>query len=272
MRKHIFYPLLALLLGVCGALSYRKLLSGAVDGLPVPGDPAAVVLIVLCAAAGALFLFFTWKSKGIQGGALYTMPCTIRAALLLGCAALLLLSAVLHLKTVVEAYTMGGSLLSYVLELVLVVLSVPTVISAAFLAKDAKAGTGRSHDSLTVLFPVLYGWFWLIDVYRRHSANPVLWDYIFLLLAVISLLTAAFGRAGFSFGDGKPRLTVLSSLCALFLAPISLVSYFDLPTLLVTVGMTLYTAATLTALLRDLPMPQFPAPESEIETEVNSDE
>lgn len=272
MRKHILSPLFALLLGVCGAFSYWKLMLGSVDGLPAPGEPASIVLIVLCVVAAALFLFFALKSKGMQGGSLYTMPCTIRAALLLGCAATLLLSAVLHLKTVVEAYTMGGSLLSYVLELVLVVLSVPTVISAAFLAKDAKEGTGRSHDSMTVLFPVLYGWFWLIDVYRRHSSNPVLWQYLFLLLAAIALLVAAHGRASFSFGDSKPRLTVFACMSALFLAPISLVSYFDLPTLLTTVGLTLYSASTLTALLRDQPMPEFPAPEFELETEVSDDE
>lgn len=278
MRKHILYPLIALLLGVCGAFTYRKLLSVAVDGLLVPDDPAALILIAVCAVATVLFLLLALKSKSLQAGALYTMPCTIRAGLLLGCAAGLMFSAMLHLKTVMDVYETGGSLLSCILELVLVVLSIPTMVAAAFLAKDAKAGSGRSYNSLTVLFPVLYGWFWLIDVYRRHSANPVLGSYMFLMLAVIFLLLAAFGRSGFSFGDGKPRFTVFTCMCALFFATISLVSFFDLPTLFSTVGMMFYTAATLTALLRDLPMPEFPDPElesdsePELETEVSDDE
>ena len=278
MRKHILYPLLALFLGVCGAFSYWSLMLGSGDGLPAPGAPAGIALIVLCMAAVALFLFLALKSKGMQGGALYTMPCTIRAGLLLGCAAGLLFSAMLHLKTVMDVYEAGGSLLSCILELALVILAIPTMVSAAFLAKDAKLGGGRSHDSLTVLFPVLYGWFWLIDIYRRHSADPILWDYLYLMMAAIFLLLASHGRAGFSFGDGKPRFTVFTCLCAIFFAPISLISYFDLPTLFTTVGLTLYTAATLTALLRDLPMPEFPDPEAEsdseleLETEVSDDE
>ena len=278
MRKHIIYPLLALFLGVCGALCYWKLMLGSGDSLPAPGEPIGIALLALCGATLVLFLLLALKSKGLQGGALYTMPSTFRAVLLLGCAAGLLFSSMLHLKTVMDVMERGGSLLSCILELVLVVFAIPAMVSVAFLAKDAKAGTGRSHDSLTVLFPVLYGWFWLIDLYRRHSANPVLWDYIFLLLAAIFLLLAAFGRAGFSFGDGKPRFTVFTCLCAIFLAPLSLLSYFDLPTLLATVGMTLYAAATLTALLRDLPMPEFPNPqeesdsEFELETEVSDDE
>ena len=271
-KKHILYPLLALLLGVVGAFFYHKLLSGAVDGLPVPGDPAATVLLALCIVAGIVFLLLALRSKGMQGGALYAEPCIIRAAFLAIGAVLMLLSAALHLMAVMEAYTMGGPILSYLLEGILVLLSIPSIVSMVFLAKDAKEGTGRSHDSLTVLFPVLYCWFWLIDIYRHHSANPVLLDYIFLMLAVVFLLLAAFARSGFSFGDGKPRFTVFVCLCAIFLAPISLVSFFGLPTMLVIVGMTLYTAATLTALLRNLPMPEFPAPESELETEVSDDE
>lgn len=278
MRKHVFYPLLALLLGVCGACFYRRLLLTSVDGLPLPGDPFALAVLALCAVSALLFLLLAFRTKGLQGGALYAMPCTLRALLLLLCGVTLMLSAMLHLKAVFDAYTAGGPLLSYGLEFILVVLSVPAVISTVFLAKDAKAGSGRSHDSLTVLFPVLYGWFWLIDIYRRHSADPVLWHYIFLLLAAIALLAATFARSGFSFGDGKPGLTVFCCLCALFLAPFSLVSYFDLPTLLTTVGLTFYTIATLTALLRDLPMPEFPDPdagsdsEPELETEVSDHE
>ena len=278
LKKHILIPFYALLMGVAGSLFYRQLLTEAevLNSLPIPGSPSAIAVTIACGIALVLFLLVSFKSKGLQGGALYTAPSKVRALLLLGSAAAILFSSMLHLKTVMDVYATGVSLLSCFLELILVVLSVPTVVSAAFLAKDAKEGAGRSHGSLTVLFPVLYGWFWLIDVFRRHSPNPILWEYLFLMMAAVFLLLAAFGCAGFSFGDGKPRFTVFSCLCALFLAPISLVSYFDLPTLFTTVGLTLYTIATLTALLRNLPMPDFPAPEEEsepeLETEVSDDE
>lgn len=259
MRKYIFYPLFALLLGICGAFL-------SANGLPAAFLPA------LCIAAGVLFFLAAWNSKNLQGGALYTMPCAIRAACLLGCTAAVLLTAVLQLKTVMEAHAAGYSLLSHALELILILLAVPTVISTAFLAQDAKTGRGRSHDSLTVLFPVFYLWLWLTDVYRTSSSNPILREYVFLLLAVVFLLLAAQSRAGFSFGDGKAGFTVFTCLYAIFFAPLALLSASSLPVLFLIAGMTLYTVATLTALLRNQPMPDFPAPESEPETEVPSDE
>ena len=179
-------------------------MAGTVDGLPVYGDPAAAVVTAVCGIALLVFLFLGLKAKGMQGGALYSVPSRVRAVLLLGSAVTLLFSAILQLKTVMDVMERGGSLFSCVLEVVLVILSIPSMISFTFLAKDTNEGTGRSHDSLTVLFPVLHSWFWLIDLYRRHSGNPVLWDYLFLLMGAVFFLLATFGRSGFSFGDGKP--------------------------------------------------------------------
>lgn len=272
MRKHILYPLLALVLGGLGAVLRMWQLSHYEAGLPARGDPASFALLALCAAAAVLFLVLAFRSKGFQAGALFTQPSPVRAGLLLACAALLLLSAVLYLKAVMDALAIKAAVSSFLLELVLAVLSVPTVVSAAYLAKNARSGYPFSRNSLTVIFPVLYCWVWLIDAYRRHTANPVLWDYVFLLLAVIALLLAAYGRSSFSFEDGKPRLTVFVSLAALFLAPIALTGQreYGLPFLCAAVGMSLYALACLSGLLLNLPMPE--RPESEIQTEVSSDE
>lgn len=270
MRKHILYPLLALLLGVCGALSYWKLLLNPADGLPSSSEPAAMILIVLCIAAGALSLLCALRSRGMQAGALYSTGCTIRAGLLLGSAGLLLVSTMLQLLDVMGSVSGGASPFSLLLELILIVVSIPTVVCIAFLAKDAKTGGGRSHGSLTVVIPIFYCWVWLIEVYRHHTADPILWNYVFLLMAVVFLLISICTRAGFSFGDGRPRLAVFSSMAAIFLAPISLISFSGLSTLCATLGLTLYVAVFLSGLLRNVPMPELS--ESEIQTEVSDDE
>lgn len=269
-KKIILYPLLALVLGGLGAALRMWQFSHYADGLPAEGDPASLALLVLCGAAAVLFLVLALGSKEVQAGALYTRPSPIRAGLLLACAGLLILSAVFYLKNVLEGRAAGAALSASILELLLALVSIPTVVSAAYLAKDSRSGYGFSYNSLTVVFPILYCWVWLIDAYRRHTANPVLWDYVFLLLAVIALLLAAYGRAGFSFGDGKPRMTVFVSLSALFLVPIALTGHYGAASLFAILAMALYALSSLTGLLQNEPMPDFP--ESEQQTEVSADE
>lgn len=270
MRKHILLPLLALVLGGLGAALRMWQRAGYVDGLPVHGSPATLLLLILCAAAALLFLVFARKAGGMQAGALYSAGSPIRAALLLVCAALLLFATMLQVKGVMDALSAGNTFFVLLLELLLILFAIPSLVCIAFLAKDAKTGEGRSYRSLTVVVPIFYCWVWFIEVYRHHTADPILWDYIFLLLATAFLLICVSLRGGFSFGDSKPRLAVFCGLTALFLMPAALVDFYGLPTLFITLGLTLYTLVFLSGLLRNVPMPELPNPE--IQTEVSSDE
>lgn len=249
MRKSILCPALALILGGLGAALRMQQLAQYENGLPPVDSPVSLLLTLLCAAAAVLFLVLAFQSGGCPSDCAFSDSHPIRAGLLLASAALMLLSAVFYLKDVMDSQAAGEPVSVLLLELILVILSVPAVISMAFLGKDAKEGGGRSRNSLTVVAPVLYCWVWLIEAYRRHTANPVLWDYVFLLLAVIALLVAVFGRSSFAFGDGRPRLTVFSGLAALFLVPIALIDWYGLAHLAATAGMTLYVLTTVNAVL-----------------------
>ncbi len=285
MKHHILYPLLSLFLGGLGAVLYLWQRSGYQDGLPADGHPASLALLALSALACILFLFLTIRGREFRPGAFYTGSYPARASLLLACAALLLLSSMYYLRNVLDALTVGtmylsslpelarvvlSVLTSSLLECILIIISIPTSVSIIFLAKDTKEGRGSSHNSLMVVMPVLYCWVWLIDAYRRYTGNPVLWDYVFLLLTIIALLLSAQCRASFSFSDGKPRLALFSSLCALFLVPISLFGDYGLASMFTTMAMALYTLSTLIGLLRDVPIPS--PPPSEIPSEVSVDE
>ena len=256
MRKSILCPALALVLGGLGAALRMRQLAGYENGLPPAGSVFSLLLLLLCAGAAVLFLLLALTAGAPPADCAFPGSHPIRAGLLLAGAGLLLLSAVLYLKDIMDGMALGTPVGSLLLELILVILSVPAVISMAFLAKDAKEGNGRSRNSLTVVAPVLYCWVWLIEVYRQHTANPVLWDYVFLLLAVIALLLAAQCRAGFAFGDGKGRLAVFCSLAALFLVPISLTGWYGAAHLTATIGMTLYVLASVSAVLDASPSPK----------------
>ena len=152
------------------------------------------------------------------------------------------------------------------MELALTVLSVPAVISLAFLATDARKGSGKAMGSATAVFPALFCCAWLLDIYRTNTTNPIISDYIFLLAAGISLPLAAIGRAGFSFGNGKTASTVFFAQCALFFIPLALTHKLSAAAVLTAAATALFALDTLIGLLRDLPMPERVV-ETEIETE-----
>lgn len=275
MRKYTLCPLVALALGCGGAALRMWQESCYTDGFPPAGHLSSLLLIGLCVLAGLLSVLAARGARKFRCGAYFSGSDMPGAALFVLSAAGFLIAAMLHLLQIAAVTGMGPDssvsplfiLAAAPLELLLAVLAVPTVVCLAFLAKDAKAGKGRTMNSLTVLLPAAYGWVWLIDLYRRSVSNPILWDYIFLMLAVVSLLVAAVGRAGFSFSDGKPFPTVFFGLFGLFLAPIAFLQASDLPARFSLIAMTLYVLAALPGLLKDQPMLT-----TKIETEESSDE
>jgi hypothetical protein len=281
MRKFNLCPLVALALGCGGAALRMWQESRYVDGFPPTGDLSSLLLIALSVLAALAAGFIAWRAKGLQAGGLFSGPSKMNGVVLVLSALGYLGAAMFHLAHIARITGFGPDtqvspivlLLAAPLELLQAILAVPAVVCLVFLAKDALGGLGRSLGSLTVLLPAACGWVSLIDLYRRSVSDPILWDYVFLLLAIVSLLLAAMARAGFSFADGNPRQAVFFGLFGLFLAPIAFVQAQEMSTRLSLIAMTLYALAALLSLLKDQPMPD-PAPETtiEIETEEPSDE
>ena len=279
MRKYNLCPLVALALGCGGAALRMWQTSRYVDGFPPAGDLSTLLLIALCALAALAAALVAWRAKGLQAGGLFSGPSKLNGALLILSALALLGSAMFHLLRIIQITGIGPDvqvpplvlLRAAPLELLQAILAVPAVVCLVFLAKDALAGTGRSLGSLTVLFPAACGWVCLIDLYRRSVSDPILWDYVFLMLALISLLLAVMARAGFSFADGSPRQALFFGLFGLFLTPIAFLQAQDMATRFSLAAMTLYVLAALLGLLKDQPMPE-PVSDIILETEESSDE
>lgn len=279
MRKYTLCPLVALALGCGGAALRMWQESRYVDGFPPAGDLSSLLLIGLCVPA-ALFAFLVARgARNFRAGALFAAPSRTGAALIALSALAFLGAAMSHLLHIIRITGIGPDvqippiliLTAAPLELLQAVMAVPTVVCLAFSAKDAWLGEGRTLNSITTLFPAAYGWVWLIDLYRRSVSDPILWDYVFLMLAEISLLLAATGRAGFSFADGKPFLTVLFGLSGLYLTPIAFLQATGLAARLSLLALALYALAALLGLLKDQPMPEIPS-DIILETEESSDE
>lgn len=241
MRKRIFPPVLAAALGLAAALLRLWQRSTYSGGLPQAGHPSSILLPILCVLAGLYFLSAAFQVR-TRIRKTPPPPGPARRVLLFLSAAAAALSLFSYLLQIFRALVSHQGLLSVFLECVLALAAIPTVLALLLLSNGP---CPRRLEGYALLCPALYGWLWLIDVYRKHTANPVLWDYIFLLLCTICLLLASFYRAGFAFRLNRPHRAAFFSLCGVFLVPIALAGDRDIPSLCIALSLGLYALTVL---------------------------
>ncbi len=235
-------------------------------GLPVAGAPAALALtlfLILCALGCILFALRQPISLADQSAA--APRGRLAGALLAAAAVLLLAGGLLELKRFADGYlevsqaiylspkeegkALQTFFLSKILSLVMSLASIPAAAALLYQAKRANTQTEDAYNSFAVLMPPLFAWLWLIETYRRHTSNPILWDYVLLLLAAVALLLSGYFRAGFRFGLGKPWPSLALSLLALFFALCAVWDAGTLSAQLILAALTLHAAVELYALL-----------------------
>ncbi|HIT01457.1 MAG TPA: hypothetical protein IAC21_01345 [Candidatus Enterenecus merdae] len=78
---------------------------------------------------------------------------------------------------------------------------------------------GEGHGKGAIVLPALHGCLWLMELYRGHAADPVLWDYVPMLLAVVGGMLLYMDWGGLSSGRPRPRRTLwLAGMTAVFTA------------------------------------------------------
>lgn len=279
MSKSKLFPFLALILGGLGAALRMWQRAAGYDegGLPVSGAPAAVVLALFLAVCALGCLLAALRQPKILDDQSAAAPRGIPSAALLAVSGgLLLAGGLFSLKEVADAYLVfsqalltpseGGSellfLLTHLLPLALAAASIPAAAALFYQAKRAKDGGAEAANPFAVLMPPFFCWLWLIETYRLHTSNPIVWDYVLLLFAVAALLASTYYRAGFALGAGKPRRTVFTSLLALFFAAAALPDCGSLAAGLILIAQALHALTELTALLGCLEyQPKGPAPD-----------
>lgn len=270
MRKSTFFSALALVLGAvtAGLRMWQRTAGYDESGLPVRFAVPSIVLAVFLAlcAGGALYLALR-QSKALEDQDAAQPRGDVPSAFLAAAGILSLAAGVLNLLSFFQSYLAFSQVLyatrqeqqealrtflsSSLLTGLLAVACVPAAAALLLRARGAKSGEGRPKP-FAALMPSVLCWLWLIEVYRRHTSNPILWDYVLLLLAVVALLVSAYERAGFALGVGKPQRTVFSSLTALLLAVAALPDSGGIANALILIALTLHAAVELSSLLSAL--------------------
>ena len=105
---------------------------------------------------------------------------------------------------------------------------VKAAVAAFFgLLQIARAGLRpgqRSRDGFSAALPGLAGCIWLMESFRAHAADPVLWDYAPQMLAIMCGMLFYMDYAGMSGSGARPRRLLWLAGMTVVLSAVSLVS------------------------------------------------
>lgn len=211
--KHKQLHIILLALGaVLGALTRFWNLSAALDqqGLFILRHPATSVLIGISILFVLVFAILSQRSPGHGVDHRVLTYGSGQAVLSLIAGLLLLASSVFYAVSNV-----------FDLEVfVLFVLGLGSAISMLVLSMGRKRGN-KKH--LPELVPVFFLLVKLIFNFKNWSTDPIILDYYDMLFAMIFLLLAVYGIAGFSYDCGCPRRTLFYSSCGIFFSAMAAV-------------------------------------------------
>ncbi len=214
-------------------------------GLSVPGAQASVILVcvLLMAAAWLAILALSGYSRAEGQGCRWDL-------VFLGTGdwvypALAVLAALLALAAAPcllwmgwgqwEAYQQAKAMLAQGIEVQLPsnngMLAMATAAGALAsflgllqLGRDGLRPGKRGKGGFSAALPGVAGCVWLMESFRAHAANPVLWDYAPLLLSIVCGMLFYMDCAGISAGAARPRRLLWMAGMTLILSAAALVS------------------------------------------------
>ena len=92
------------------------------------------------------------------------------------------------------------------------------------LGRDGLRPGKRGRGGFSAALPGVAGCVWLMESFRAHAANPVLWDYAPLLLAIVCGMLLYMDFAGMSTGASRPRRLLWVAAMTLVMSAAALVS------------------------------------------------
>ena len=238
-KDSLIWLLTPLCIAILCVLARRWQLSTAFEGefrLPISTAPAAIVLIALWVLASAVFIFLGLKTPVdpvmrehselalsakqdhlVLGGILCSACLSLIAA-----PALLLdgyrMWTHFHSMTVYGDKIPGGN--NGVLVLITAAASALAFIALLVVAKLTFRGTAKGR--LGILLPAISNCLWLMEIYRASAPDPIRWNYVPLLLAIVCGILFYLDWAALYAGICAPRrtlwmagMTVVSSAAAL---------------------------------------------------------
>lgn len=199
----ILLPLTALV--GCG-IRYWNLTAGIdAQGLPISHHPSAFALAGWGILCFLLFAILSAASQGRSGKAAVLFTHGALSILSYFGAVMVLLSAVFDFAA---ALVQGAGISDPIMCLLGLFSGICLFVTAWM------RGHGKATYPPLELVPDLYLVVKLILNFKGWSTDPIILDYCIMLFALIFVVLGFYYSTGFLFDLGKPRLTLLFTLCA----------------------------------------------------------
>lgn len=281
MQKKLLPPLAALLGGGVGfALRKWQLATGfeADTGLAIPGAPAAMA-VAACSALAVLALLLlcrgeaktlAWEPAFAAGkqNSLAITALILAAMLLLASGGVEIITHSVNGELFYEGTTAFARATSRILAALRIVLGIGALPCVFLWARAIFRGEG-GKENLAALEPCLLYCVWLISTYQTRSADPVVQDYLYEVLAIVASLLGLYFIAGHSFGNGKPRRAVFFCLTGTYFSLVTLADGHPLADTFRHLFAVLYLTAHALLILNHPPVEEVPA-EAETEADENA--
>ena len=101
------------------------------------------------------------------------------------------------------------------------------------------------------------GCLWLMELYRGHAADPVLWDYVPMLLAIVAGMLMYMDWGGLSCGQPRPRRTLWLAGMTAVLSAVALAGEWQLGEVLMLCAQTVAAFVVLARLPVNLEHPSW---------------
>ncbi|MDE6840967.1 MAG: hypothetical protein K2P49_08995 [Oscillospiraceae bacterium] len=236
----------ALAVALAAAALRRWQLSTAFDwlGLAVPGAQSSVILVCLLLMAGAWFVILAvyqpvskrpwsagqahrWDLVFLDSGDLVYPVLVVAAAFLAAASIPMLLPMGLDqwqaYQAAVKAHLQPPSN-NGVLTLATAVGALLAFLGLLQMGRDGLHPGRRGKGGFSAALPGVAGCVWLMESFRAHAADPVLWDYTPLLLAIACGMLFYMDFAGMSAGAARPRRLLWMAAMAAALSAVALVT------------------------------------------------
>lgn len=226
MRKTAYtVPALVFLMGIVGFILRRRELATAFEegtGFLKRGETSVYLVIGLTAIAAVFVILFAWMAlKGRASDVRYEKAFAMRSFFGLFLYTLLGLSmlgaAALYFVESKEAGTH-----TMVPELVFSAFAALSGIAVVIMASTSFKGKGNMKGSFFSIIPPLFLCFWLILLYKENASNPILLEFCYRCLALAASALAFYYSAGYAYGRARPKMTVITSLLAVYLSVLSM--------------------------------------------------
>ena len=236
IMKRIYYPLLALVLGVIGFFLRTQLLSVALSpstGMPILHHPYSYALIALT-ILGTLLLFFLsffvaneaqdWYSAYHAAPLLQGLEFLSAAAFLVGTGMIFYTLFLTYLSNG------GGNLLAVLFQTqpFLLFLGILTLCATAAIFFMVLRNGDSGSWSLAPLIPGFMSCVWLVLTYHSNASNPSIISFAWQVFAVSSAALAWYFTASFAFQFPRPQAATWFSLLTVMLCLIALAESVEL--------------------------------------------